>query len=278
MAKERIDLMLVQRGLAESRTLARALLMEGRVTVDGRRVEKAGALVEPSASLEVSGPARPFASRGGLKMEAALVAFAIDPAGLTVLDIGSGTGGFTDSILKRGARRVFAVDVGKGQLDHALRTDPRVTAIEGLNARFLEPGDLPGPADLVVMDVSFISARLILPRIPPVMAGRDVILLVKPQFEVGRALVGKGGIVREPASWSLAIASVIEGAAECGFAAVDLIPSPITGAAGNHEFLLRLSLAPGGGPARREPEREAELTTHAIRVITEAAGGPGDGA
>lgn len=273
MSRERIDVMLVRRGLAGTRSLARALLMEGRVSVEGRRVDKAGALVDSDAPIEVAGPPRPFSSRGGLKLQAALEAFGLDPAGRTALDIGSGTGGFTDCLIKRGAARVFAVDVGRGQLDHRLRTDPRVTVLEGLNARFLSPEDLPGRAHLAVMDVSFISARLILPRIPPLLDGHDLVVLVKPQFEVGRRLVGKGGVVRDPASWRRAILSVAAGAAGCGFQAAGLVPSPITGAAGNHEFLLHLSLE----AAPPEPEAAASRLEILIDAALEALAGGGRG-
>jgi 23S rRNA (cytidine1920-2'-O)/16S rRNA (cytidine1409-2'-O)-methyltransferase len=244
MARERLDILLVKKGLASSRTLAQALVMEGRVQVEGRRVDKAGALVDVGADLHVEGPARPYSSRGGLKLEAALEAFGIDAAGLTVLDIGAGTGGFTDCLLKREAARVFAVDVGRGQIDHRLRLDPRVTVIEKLNARFMEPSDLPGKADLAVMDVSFISATLIFPRIPPVLIGRQVVVLVKPQFEVGRSEVGKGGIVRNREGWRRAILSVVEGARALGWRVAGLTPSPVPGSSGNREFFLLLELPP----------------------------------
>ena len=244
MLKERIDLLLVQRGLAESRSLARALIMEGRVSVEGRRVDKPGALVGVEAGLAVAGSPRPYVSRGGIKLAAALDAFRIDVAGSTALDIGAGTGGFTDCLLKRGAAHVYAVDVGHGQIDHSLRLDPRVTVIEKLNARFLSLADLPGAADLAVMDVSFISATMILPRVPPLLRGRDVIVLVKPQFELGRGEVGRGGIVREPEEWKRALRSVLGVAGETGFLPAGLVPSPIAGAEGNREFLLHLLTAP----------------------------------
>ncbi|HXI04017.1 MAG TPA: TlyA family RNA methyltransferase [Candidatus Saccharimonadales bacterium] len=250
MARERIDRMMVRLGLAGTRSLAQALVMEGRVSVEGRRVDKAGFLVAEDARIELAGPARPFVSRGGLKLQAALESFPLEVGGATALDVGAGTGGFTDCLLKTGAEAVFAVDVGRGQIDHGLRIDPRVTVIEGLNARFLTPGDLPGPVDLAVMDVSFISATMILPNLPAVLRGRDVVVLVKPQFEVGRELVGKGGIVRDPASWRSALLGVIDGAGTCGFGAAGIVPSPVRGAAGNQEFLLHLVLRrPDGGPA-----------------------------
>jgi len=261
--KERIDLLLVRKGLAPSRAIAQALVMEGRVTLEGRRVDKPGARVEAGAELAVSSHPRPFVSRGGLKLEAALEAFRIDVSGLTVLDIGASTGGFTDCLLKRGAAKVFAVDVGHGQIDHALRTDPRVVVIERLNARFLTPESLPGPADMAVMDVSFISATLILPRIPPLLRGSDIIVLVKPQFEVGRGGVGRGGIVREPALWREAILTVVRGAGESGLLPEGIVPSPITGAEGNREFLLRLA-KPAGGTAAAGPRTFEDLVEAAI--------------
>jgi 23S rRNA (cytidine1920-2'-O)/16S rRNA (cytidine1409-2'-O)-methyltransferase len=270
MPKERIDRLLVRCGLVETRSLAQALLMEGRVTVDGLRVDKAGTLVDDGARLEVAGPPRPFVSRGGLKLEAALDAFHLDVTGRTVLDIGAGTGGFTDCLLKRGAARVFAVDVGHGQIDHGLRTDPRVLVIEGLNARFLSPEDLPGPAEMAVMDVAFISATMILPKVPAVLRGEDTVVLVKPQFEVGRDLVGKGGIVRDRASWRQALVTVIRGAAESGFVPAGLIPSPIPGAAGNREFLLHLLLP---REAARLPDPE-EISTMVDSAVAAAAPGP----
>lgn len=264
-------MLLVQRGLASSRTLAQALVMEGRVSIEGRRVDKPGVRVEVSADLTVAGAARPFVSRGGLKLAAALDAFGIGAAGLTALDVGAGTGGFTDCLLKRGAARVYAVDVGHGQIDHSLRQDPRVTVIEKLNARFLEPRDLPGPADLAVMDVSFISATLILPRLPPLLRGGDVVVLVKPQFEVGRGDVGKGGIVRTPSLWREVLLGVSRGARESGMTPRGVIPSPITGAEGNREFLLHLTLreAPHPGP---EPDL-ADLVEEAVAVAAAEEGG-----
>ncbi|HZE89182.1 MAG TPA: TlyA family RNA methyltransferase [Verrucomicrobiae bacterium] len=239
-------MLLVERGLAPSRTLAQALVMEGRVRAAGRRVDKPGTRVDVDSDVTVAGDPRRFASRGGLKLEAALDAFALDVAGLVALDVGASTGGFTDCLLKRGAARVYAVDVGHGQIDQALRADPRVKVLEKINARFLEAGHLPGPVDLVVMDVSFISATMILPALPPLMRGVDAVVLVKPQFEVGRAGVSKGGIVRSPEGWRAAIAGVAEGARAAGFRARNVIASPITGAEGNREFLLHLALARDG--------------------------------
>jgi 23S rRNA (cytidine1920-2'-O)/16S rRNA (cytidine1409-2'-O)-methyltransferase len=270
--RERIDVLLVQRGLAPSRAMAQALVMEGRVTVEGRRVDKPGARVDDAAGLAVSGSPRPFVSRGGVKLDAALDAFGIDVGGLTALDVGAGTGGFTDCLLKRGAAHVYSVDVGHGQIDHSLRLDPRVTVIEKLNARFLDPGELPGPADLVVMDVSFISATMILPRIPPVLRGRDAVVLVKPQFEVGREDVGKGGIVRSPDLWLRALTGVADAARACGLPPRAVLPSPIAGAEGNREFLLHLVQREAGSSPPPAPDFDA-----AIRILPGAPapeGGP----
>jgi 23S rRNA (cytidine1920-2'-O)/16S rRNA (cytidine1409-2'-O)-methyltransferase len=268
--KERVDMLLVQRGLASTRTLAQALVMEGRVSAGGRRLDKPGARIDREADLSVAGPPRPFVSRGGSKLAAALDAWEIEVSGLTALDVGAGTGGFTDCLLQRGAARVFAVDVGHGQIDHTLRRDPRVTVIEKLNARFLRPEDLPGPADLAVMDVSFISATLILPRIPPLLRGRDLVVLVKPQFEVGRGEVGKGGIVREPSQWREVLVAVSRGARECGLVPCSVIPSPVPGAEGNREFLLRLSLDPGMASGAGA---EGEFDAGVEKAVAEAAAG-----
>ncbi len=261
---------MVRLGLARTRAVAQALLMEGRVSVEGRRIDKAGTLVGDGARVEVSGPPRPFVSRAGVKLAAALEAFELEVTGATALDVGAGTGGFTDCLLKRGAARVFAVDVGRGQFDQGLRTDPRVTLIEGMNARYITPEALPGPADIAVMDVSFISAVLILPRIVPLLRGSSVVVLVKPQFEVGRELVGKGGIVREPSSWRKAIESVIEGAFRCGFRSAGLVPSPIRGASGNVEFLLHLVL-PSGEEGATVGRAASALIEEALETV------PGDG-
>ncbi|MBI3448297.1 MAG: TlyA family RNA methyltransferase [Acidobacteria bacterium] len=269
--RERIDMLLVERGLAPSRTLAQALVMEGRVRAAGRRVDKPGTRVDVDSDVAVAGDPRRFASRGGLKLEAALDAFALDVTGLVALDVGASTGGFTDCLLQRGAARVYAVDVGHGQLDHALRTDPRVTVVEKVNARFLEAAHLPGAVDLVVMDVSFISATMILPALPPLMRGDDAVVLVKPQFEVGRAGVGKGGIVKSPEHWRAAILGVAEGARAAGFSARHVIVSPITGAEGNREFLLHLTVA------RREAIPSAGGIERSIGEALAAAILPGDG-
>lgn len=239
--KTRLDVLMTERGLAPSRERARAIILAGQVSVDGQVVSKAGASVGAASVVEVARPDHPYVGRGGLKLAHALDTFSVDPAGREALDIGASTGGFTDVLLRRGARRVVALDVGHGQLDWGLRNDPRVVVIEGRNARFLSIEDLPGPVDIVVIDVSFISLAQILPRVPAVLAaGADVIALVKPQFEAGREEVGKKGIVRDPEVHQRVIARVTEAAAGIGLRRVGLTPSPITGTEGNQEFLLHL--------------------------------------
>ena len=244
--RERLDLLLVDRGLAKSRERAQALLLAGTVRVDGRPAAKAGEKVSVEAELTVIVPDHPYVGRGGVKLEGALKHFAIDPSGRTVLDIGASTGGFTDCLLKQGAHRVYALDVGSGQLDWSLRNDPRVVVIEGRNARHLGPADLPEKPDMVVIDVSFISLRLILPPLPALLApGADVVALVKPQFEVGRKDVGPGGIVRRASLHRSAILAVAEAARASGFVVRDACPSPITGMEGNREFFLHLGAGAG---------------------------------
>ena len=237
----RLDLLVTERGLVASRERARAVILAGQVTVDGQVVSKAGAAVAADARVALVQPGHPYVGRGGLKLAHALDAFQVPVDGREALDIGASTGGFTDVLLQRGALRVVALDVGHGQLDWRIRNDPRVVVIEGLNARFLSPQDLPGAVDLVVIDVSFISLAQILPRVPPVLRGHaDVIALVKPQFEAGRDEVGRKGIVRDPDVQARAIERVTAAAAAIGLARAGLTPSPITGAEGNQEFLLHL--------------------------------------
>ncbi len=244
LMKERLDRLLVERGLAETREKAQALIMAGQVLVNEQKIEKPGARVGPDSPLRLLGEAPRYVGRGGLKLEAALGAFGIDPAGKTCLDVGASTGGFTDCLLQRGAARVYALDVGAGQLDWRLRNDPRVLLVEKFNARYLSPADLPEAVDFVSVDVSFISATLILPRLPGVMKRPGIcVVLVKPQFEAGRGQVGKGGIVRDPQLHAAAIARVREAAVAAGFVAGRDVPSPILGAEGNQEFLLELKLA-----------------------------------
>jgi 23S rRNA (cytidine1920-2'-O)/16S rRNA (cytidine1409-2'-O)-methyltransferase len=251
--KTRLDLLLVTRGLAKSRERARALVLAGDVEVDGRPVTKAGASVDDGASITLRVPDHPWVGRGGVKLAHALAAFGIDVAGKVALDVGASAGGFTHVLLERGAARVVALDVGQGQLEWKLRQDPRVVVLEGVNARYLAPEQLPAdvPAfDVVTIDVSFISLRLILPAVAPVVApaGR-VIALVKPQFEAGRAEVGKGGIVRDPAVHERVVAEVAAAAHQVGLERVAIEPSPVEGAEGNREFFLLLAPAAGRAPS-----------------------------
>jgi 23S rRNA (cytidine1920-2'-O)/16S rRNA (cytidine1409-2'-O)-methyltransferase len=237
--KTRLDLLLVQRGLAPTREKAQAMILAGLVEVDGRRADKAGTAVTADAAVTVSGPAHPYVSRGGVKLAAALDSFGIDPAGLVCLDVGASTGGFTDCLLQRGAARVYAIDVGYGQLDARLRNDPRVVLREKVNARFLSRGHVPEAAGLAVMDLSFISARLVLAPVLALLApGARLVVLVKPQFEAGRGEVGKGGIVRSDETRLRVLAEVEEFGRSLGLAVIGTIPSPIAGARGNREFLL----------------------------------------
>lgn len=236
--RERLDVALVRRGLVGSRARAQALVLAGRVRVDGGTVTKAGTAVAPEARLELVEPEHPWASRGALKLAAALDAFGIDPGGLDCLDVGASTGGFTDLLLARGARRVIALDVGRGQLDWRLRSDPRVVVMEGVNARLLGADDLPFPADLATVDVSFISLRLVVPALlPHLRPGGRLVCLVKPQFEAGRGAVGKGGVVRDEQVRRAAIDGTVAALAALGLEPLGLVPSPVAGQKGNREEL-----------------------------------------
>jgi 23S rRNA (cytidine1920-2'-O)/16S rRNA (cytidine1409-2'-O)-methyltransferase len=238
MEKQRLDRWMVEHGAAESREKAQALIMAGEVLVDGHKAAKAGQPIAPDAKVEVLAKPR-YVSRGGLKLEGALAHFGITVAGFLCADFGASTGGFTDCLLQNRAARVFAIDVGAGQLDWKLRNDPRVTVLENVNARYLELADLGHRVDLAVCDVSFISATLILPAMLRVLkpeSGR-LIVLVKPQFEVGKGKVGKGGIVRDPTLHEESCEKVKDFVEQSGFR-TDIMESPITGAEGNREFLL----------------------------------------
>jgi 23S rRNA (cytidine1920-2'-O)/16S rRNA (cytidine1409-2'-O)-methyltransferase len=239
----RLDQLLVSRGLAPTRERARALILAGQVTVNGQPATKAGHDVREDADVVLARPDHPYVGRGGLKLAHALDVFAIDVSGRVALDIGASTGGFTDVMLQRGARQVVALDVGHGQLDWGLRNDPRVVVREHVNARYLPEDDLPGPFDLVTIDVSFISLRQILPVVPPRLA-RDghVVALVKPQFEAGRDDVGRGGLVTDPLVQARVLEEVRQAARALGLTPMADTPSPITGSAGNQEFLLHLRL------------------------------------
>jgi 23S rRNA (cytidine1920-2'-O)/16S rRNA (cytidine1409-2'-O)-methyltransferase len=235
--KPRLDRLLVDRGLAPTREKAQALIMAGAVLVDGRKAAKSGQPVDAESRIEVLAHP-PFVSRGGLKLAAAIAHFGIRAADRVCLDIGASTGGFTDCLLQLGAARVHAVDVGAGQLDWKIRVDPRVVVHEKLNARYLQPQDVGESIDLAVCDVSFISATLIVPAVSPLLhpAG-EMVILVKPQFEVGKGQVGKGGIVREPELHQAACRRVDDAMRQLGFKTA-LMESPILGAEGNREFLL----------------------------------------
>jgi 23S rRNA (cytidine1920-2'-O)/16S rRNA (cytidine1409-2'-O)-methyltransferase len=256
--RQRLDQLLVERGLAESRTRAQALIIGGHVRVgagdSARKDRKPGDLVETTIELEVEAPP-PFVSRGGLKLRAAFDAFGIEPVGLVCLDVGSSTGGFTDLLIQRDASRVYAVDVGRGQLAEALRHDPRVVSMERTNARALGPGVLPSTVDLAVMDVSFISLDRVLAPVASCFgpAGGRIVALVKPQFEAGRKQV-RDGVVRDPAIHRQTLEAVAKYALSIGLKLKSAVASPLTGPAGNREFFLELEVPAGfvpldGGPA-----------------------------
>ena len=233
--------MLVDRGLAQSRERASALILSGVVLVNGQPAQKSGMPVPADADVTLKQPDHPYVGRGGIKLAHALDAFVVAVAGREALDIGASTGGFTDVLLKRGAARVVALDVGHGQFDWGLRNDSRVLVIERFNARALEPAHLPGSVDIVTIDVSFISLRHIFPRVPPLLRdGADVVALVKPQFEAGRGEVGKKGVVRDPVVQERVVEEATRAAAEVGLVRVHMTESPITGDTGNREFFLHL--------------------------------------
>jgi len=241
----RLDKLLLERGMAPSRERAQALILAGKVLVNGQKIEKAGAGVAASADIRLLGEDLKYVSRGGLKLEEALKHWQIDVVGKTCLDVGASTGGFTDCLLQRGAMQVIAVDTGHGQIDYGLRQDPRVRLLEKTNARYLTPQQVGEAIDLVVMDVSFISATLVLPAVieaafpgPPARRGRQVVVLVKPQFEAGREQVGKGGIVKDPEVQKAAVERVRHAVLALGCTQTDVIESPLLGGEGNREFLL----------------------------------------
>jgi len=249
LSRTRLDLLLTDRGLAPSRERARALILAGQVRVNGQTATKAGTLVASDVDLTLDVPDHPYVSRGGVKLAHALETFAIDVRGRRALDVGASTGGFTDALLRRGAASVIALDVGHGQLDWSLRTDPRVVVREHVNARALTRGDVPHDVGVVTIDVSFISLRHILPALRPfLLRGADVVTLVKPQFEAGRADVGKGGLVTDPVVHAAVVARVVDEAQGFGYTALAQTPSPITGARGNREFFVYLTWAPTKNP------------------------------
>ena len=238
--RERLDVLLVHRGLAESRTQAAAMVMAGQVLVDGKPIDKPGTVVGFEAELNLRGEKPRFVSRGGFKLEHALQEFGISAEGLVCLDVGASTGGFTDCLLQRGALRVYAFDVGRGQLHEKLRADPRVIARESLNARYLEAADLPEPVSLAVVDVSFISLKLVVPRmLPHLVVGGQLIALIKPQFEAGKSEVGKNGVVRDPEVRERIRADMVACAGkEWHLVGIKTVDSPLPGPQGNVEILL----------------------------------------
>ena len=237
VTKTRVDQLLVDRGLADSREKARALILAGDVLIDGQKSDKPGRSVASDCQVQVTARLQ-YVSRGGLKLAAALDQFGIDPVGHACLDVGSSTGGFTDCLLQRGAALVWSIDVGHGQLDWKLRNDPRVVVREGVNARYITAEDVPVKFDLAVCDASFISTTLLIPAIVPLLTKRgEMVILVKPQFEAGKGEVGKGGIVRDPARHRQACDRVQACVEAHGFRA-SIMESPIKGAEGNREFLL----------------------------------------
>jgi 23S rRNA (cytidine1920-2'-O)/16S rRNA (cytidine1409-2'-O)-methyltransferase len=239
--KNRLDIRMVQDGLAQTRQRARALIMAGKVLVDNIPVDKPGALVRHDSALTLKGEDIPYVSRGGLKLEAAIKAFGIRVKGLDCLDVGASTGGFTDCLLQNGARHVFAVDVGYGQLAWKLRQDVRVTVFERTNIRIMTPDAIPSQVDLVTIDTSFISLKIVVPAAMQFMKpGAEIIALVKPQFEVGKGRVGKGGVVRDPALHDEVIRSLSDFFPALGLTLRGLMASPILGPKGNKEFLTRL--------------------------------------
>jgi 23S rRNA (cytidine1920-2'-O)/16S rRNA (cytidine1409-2'-O)-methyltransferase len=237
--KTRLDKLLVERGLTPSRARAQALILAGRVLVDEQKIEKAGASIDSGSTLRLLGEDLRYVSRGGLKLEKALEYWGIDLHHKVCLDVGASTGGFSDCMLQHGAAKVIAVDTGYGQMDFGLRNDPRVRLLEKTNARYLDPGDIGEPIDFIAMDVSFISATLVLPAvIRAAPAAGEIVVLVKPQFEAGRETVGKGGIVRDESAQRAAVARVEKALAELGCTHAESIESPILGGEGNREFLL----------------------------------------
>lgn len=261
-SRERLDCLLLSRGLTESREQAARLILAGLVLVDGKQADKAGRLVDRRASVEIK-KRQPFVSRGGEKLAHGLDAFGISVAGRTCLDVGASTGGFTHCLVSRGAARVYAVDVGAGQLDARLRTDPRVVAVENTNARHLTAAAFPVAPDLATVDVSFISLEKVLPAVMGVLADpAEAVVLVKPQFEVGKGQVGKGGVVRDPARHRAVLARLARFAILHGWHVLGLTASPLTGPKGNREFLVHLS---------RHGRAVAELDSLIARVTEEGA-------
>jgi 23S rRNA (cytidine1920-2'-O)/16S rRNA (cytidine1409-2'-O)-methyltransferase len=265
--RTRLDVLVWQRGLAPSRTQARALVLAGQIAVNGRPVTQAGTLVATQATVTRLGTASRYVSRGGEKLAAALAAFAIDVRQRVAMDVGASTGGFTDCLLQAGAARVYAVDVGYGQLHWRLRTDPRVMVCERTNARYLRPQAFPERITLLTIDVSFISLRLLLPVLATMLESEgDGIALIKPQFEVGKGQVGKGGVIRDPQQHYQVLHDVLTAAQECGFGVCAGMVSPLLGPKGNREFLVHLRTGVQG----KNPSDLRDLCTH-LSEVTKAS-------
>ena len=262
--KERLDVLLVERGYFESRAKAQAVIMSGDVYVDGQKADKAGASYEREANIEVRGSVCPYVSRGGLKLEKALRDFGVDPTGYVCSDSGASTGGFTDCLLQKGAKKVYAIDVGYGQLAWKIRNDPRVVTMERTNIRYVTPDQLGEPLDLSVVDVSFISLKLVLPAIKALLAPErgQVLCLIKPQFEAGKEKVGKKGVVRDPAVHLEVLEEFVALAESLNFTILNLTFSPVKGPEGNIEFLghLTLSEASDSIPDLQDIVRQAHET------------------
>jgi 23S rRNA (cytidine1920-2'-O)/16S rRNA (cytidine1409-2'-O)-methyltransferase len=247
--KQRLDRLLVEKGIAPSRQRAQAMIMSGKVLVNNRPVDKAGFLVGQNDGIELKGKDIPYVSRGGLKLEGALQSFELSPAGFVCLDVGASTGGFTDCLLQNGAARIYAVDVGYGQLAWKLRQDPRVAVIERTNIRHMQADAIPEPVDLATIDVSFISLKIVVPAVAGFLKnGARILALIKPQFEVGKDQVGKGGVVRDANLHTRVIQSLTAFFVELGFLSQPVIPSPILGPKGNREFFILLQHQPAGLP------------------------------
>lgn len=259
--KKRLDVLLVERGYAETRTKAQAIIMSGLVYVDGQKADKSGVSYEEHVEIEVRTGGCPYVSRGGLKLEKALRDFGVKPVGYVCSDSGASTGGFTDCLLQQGASKVFAIDVGYGQLDWKIRSDPRVVVMERTNVRYVTPEQLGEPLDLSVVDVSFISLKIVLPVIKTFLkpSAGQVLCLIKPQFEAGKEKVGKKGVVRDPAVHKEVLDHFVELAHEIGFTILGLTFSPVKGPEGNIEFLAHLTLADQQGiePDTQDVVRQA---------------------
>jgi 23S rRNA (cytidine1920-2'-O)/16S rRNA (cytidine1409-2'-O)-methyltransferase len=256
--RERLDMLVWQRGLAPSRAKARALILAGQIAVNGARTTRAGTPVDLQATVTRLGATSPYVSRGGEKLAAAIAAFDLTLHGLVAMDVGASTGGFTDCLLQAGALRVYAVDVGYGQLHWRLRTDPRVIVYERTNARYLQPERVPERIAVLTVDVSFISLRLLLPVLARLLDPQaDSVVLIKPQFEVGKGQVGRSGVVHDPQQHQQVLWDVLTAAQECGFGVRAAIASPLLGPKGNREFLAHLQL----GAAAMSPQALQELCT-----------------